>query len=128
MATSSSGQDTSATAQWSRNLNRDHRNGDSLTAGLGLELPSGPAGSGLMMAGGPFCSYGSQPMTRDLLGLGLGGGGASASRFSALIASMGGGSGYDVAASVACGGSGGGSGDGGSSGDAWDRDEQEGKH
>ena len=120
MATSSTGQDTSATIQWSRNLNRDHRNGSSLTAGVGLDLPSGPDGSGLMMAGGPFCSFGSQPMTRDLLGLGLGGGGASASRFSALIASMGGGSGYPVAASDACGGSGNGS----PSGDAWDQDEK----
>ncbi|XP_022981927.1 protein indeterminate-domain 2-like [Cucurbita maxima] len=120
MATSSTGQDTSATIQWSRNLNRDHRNGSSLTAGVGLDLPSGPDGSGLMISGGPFCSFGSQPMTRDLLGLGLGGGGASSSRFSALIASMGGGSGYPVAASDACGGSGNGS----PSGDAWDQGEK----
>lgn len=124
MAASSSGQDTSATAQWSMSVNRDQRSGGSLTPGLELELPSGPAGTGLMMAGGPFCSFGSQPMTRDLLGLGLGGGGASASRFSALIASMGGGSGYEVVASVPCGGSG----DGSSAGDGWDRDEPDGKH
>lgn len=129
MATSSSGQDSSTSAQWSRNVNRDnHRNDASLTTGLGLELPSGSGGSGLIMGGDPFCSFGNQPMTRDLLGLGLGGGGASASRFSALIASMGVGSGYDAATSVACCGSNGGNGDRSPSGDGWGRDEQDGKH
>ncbi|KAG6591325.1 Zinc finger protein ENHYDROUS, partial [Cucurbita argyrosperma subsp. sororia] len=106
--TTSSVHDRSATA----NVNRDHCNGASLTGGLWLELPSGLAGSGLMMAGGPFCSFGSQPMTRDLLGLGIDGGGASTSRFSALIASMNGGCAYDESSTA----------------DAWDRDEQDGKY
>lgn len=100
---SSSGQDGSA-AGWNGHV-KTECSSPSMTDGLGLRLPSGGGSSGLtdhvMMGGGGSSSspFGSQPMTRDLLGLGRDGGGTSTGGLSALLTSFG--SGFDVAVSAA---------------------------
>lgn len=96
-------QDSSATLQWNNNHHsqpkRDASGGAASTvaAGLGLEGASTVLLTDLMM--GPPLPFGNhhQPMTRDLLGLGIGanggGGGASSAGLSALLNSFGGGGG-----------------------------------
>ncbi|KAF5468447.1 hypothetical protein F2P56_012597 [Juglans regia] len=100
---SSSGQDGSA-AGWNGHVIKTECSSPSMTEGLGLRLPSGGGSSGLtdhvMMGGGSSSSpFGSQPMTRDLLGLGRDGGGTSTGGLSALLTSFG--SGFDVAVTAA---------------------------
>lgn len=87
LATSSSmGQDDSintATMQWNSHVKQENL---TLADNLGLGLPCGnPAGLADVMMGSP-------PMTRDLLGLGIGGNGGGATRggLSALLTSFGG--------------------------------------
>ncbi|XP_021896422.1 protein indeterminate-domain 2-like isoform X2 [Carica papaya] len=86
---SSSGQDSHVTAE-----------GNPVTAGLGLGLPSEGTSSltdGIM---GPSSLFGNRPTTLDLLGLGIGAGGASTSGLSALLPSFGGGFGVGAAPST----------------------------
>lgn len=88
-----------------------------MAAGLGLGLqPGGNSGlTDFLM--GPSLTFGSQPMTRDLLGLSIGGGGgASTSGLSALLNSFGGSGSFDISAPSSYGGGGGRS----SPGDRWE--------
>lgn len=101
--------------QWNNNNHsqqhkRDGSGGAAATvaAGLGLEGASTVLLTDLMM--GPPLPFGNhhQPMTRDLLGLGIGGngGGASSAGLSALLNSFGGGGGGGGSFATFAGGSG----------------------
>ncbi|XP_062101110.1 zinc finger protein GAI-ASSOCIATED FACTOR 1-like [Humulus lupulus] len=116
---SSSGKDSLAT-QWNSTQIKPESVASTVAAGLGLGLQSG-GNSGLTdLVMGPSLTFGSQPMTRDLLGLSIGGGGgggggvgASTGGLSALLNSLGGSGGFDITAPSTYGGGGGRSSPGG---------------
>lgn len=88
-----------------------------VAAGLGLGLQSGENSGLTDFVMGPALTFGSRPMTRDLLGLSIGGGsGASPGGLSALLNSFGGSGGFDLTAPSSYGGGGGRS----SPGDTWE--------
>lgn len=88
--------------------------------GLGLGLPSAGNSTLTDLMMGPASAFGSQPMTRDLLGLSRGGGEASTGGLSALLNSFGGGNGFDNITAAAATAYGGGGGGGGSPRDTWE--------
>ncbi|PON40464.1 TFIIH C1-like domain containing protein [Parasponia andersonii] len=115
-SSSPSGKDSVA-SQWNGTEIKQESVASSVAAGLGLGLHSG-GNSGLTdLVMGPALTFGSRPMTRDLLGLSMGGGGgASTGGLSALLNSFGGSGGFDITAPSSYGGGGGRS----SSRDTWE--------
>ncbi|KAH7524070.1 zinc finger protein GAI-ASSOCIATED FACTOR 1 [Ziziphus jujuba] len=124
LATSSSspGQDNSTATQWNMNFqSKPENNNSSVAAGLGLGLPSAGNSTLTDLMMGPAAAFGSQPMTRDLLGLSIGVGGASTGGLSALLNSFSGGNGFDnITAAAAAATSYGGGGGGGSQRETWE--------